>query len=173
MNGIKVAGLAALLVAGVVAVVPARAADSVVTPDIGTAKPPPGAPPAMNSVMFTPAELAQIAKAVEDHLHPRAVEIAKASAAAASLAAQTAIAKPHVPNIYVSAVLDFGGGDWTVWANGLKVTPGRQSPLFRVTSVSGNSVDIEVPSEAGLRVRLQPNQTWRSREHDVVEGIVP
>ena len=128
------------------------------------------------SIMFTPDEVAAIGKAIDARLHPPAAEVAaranKSAAAVAMVAAEAEAARPHVPNIYVSAVVDFGGGDWTVWANGLKFTPDRQSPLFQIKSVSGNSVDIAVPSES-VRVRLQPNQTWRSRENDVVEGIVP
>ncbi len=82
-------------------------------------------------------------------------------------------AKPRLPNVYVSAILDFGDGNWTVWANGLRVTPDHQSPLFRVSSVRNNAAEIVVPGEDGGRFVLQPYQTWRSRQKDVVEGIVP
>jgi hypothetical protein len=127
----------------------------------------------VTSLMFTPEEVQAIDKAIADHLHPPAEMVEAKSQAAAADAALAELRKPHQPNIYVSAVVDFGGGDWTVWANGLKVTPDRQSPLFQVVAVNGDTVDIVPRAQPGTHVRLQPNQTWRSRQGDVVEGIVP
>ncbi len=125
------------------------------------------------ALFFWPDETASIAKAIEEHDHPPASELAaKAQALAAEQAAMD-ILRPRLPNVYVSAILDFGNGDWTVWANGLRVTPNSQSPLFRIVAVRGNSVDIVVPGDDGGRFVLQPYQTWRSRQKDVVEGIVP
>jgi hypothetical protein len=123
--------------------------------------------------MFTPSEIENINKAIADHIHPPAEMIAAEAKAQAEQQAQIEAAKPRVPNIYVSAVLDFGGGQWTVWANGLRVTPTRQPPMFKVVSVSGNTVEIVPRAQPSTHIRLQPYQTWRSREGDVVEGIVP
>lgn len=104
-----------------------------------------------------------------DHDHPSADQLAAQALSATVVEAK----RPRIPNIYVSAVLDFGAGDWTVWANGLRVTPDQQSPLFKVVAVHGNTVEISVTSDGGRRIALQPYQTWRSRQRDVVEGIVP
>lgn len=134
------------------------------------AKPASGAPQPTPSMMFTASQVKSILKAIADHEHPPAVE---AAAPAKAAEAAEAAAAPRVPNVYVSAVVDFGGGEWTVWANGQRVTPGHQAAAFQVLAVRGNSVDIEVPGEGGGRFRLEPYQTWRARDHSVVEGIVP
>lgn len=74
------------------------------------------------------------------------------------------------PNVSVSAVMDFGNGDWTVWANGYRIRPGHQAPGFTVVAVKDDLVDIVIPGDQEARVRLKSNQTWRARHRDVVEG---
>jgi len=187
----RIVGLSALLVA--LACLPASrtfAADAPPAPPTVLAPAEPAAPspaaaqpPATNatapavapvaSLMFTPQEVQAIDKAFADHLHPPAEQVAAQVNAAALQQAQIEAARPRVPNIYVSAVLDFGGGEWTVWANGLKLTPTHQSPLFHVVSVSGNTVEIVPIAQPSTHIRLQPYQTWRARQGDVVEGIIP
>lgn len=137
------------------------------SPSATASAPIPPKPPV--TVMFTPDEAKAIEQAFMDHDHPSAEQLAAQALSAAVVEAK----RPRIPNIYVSAVLDFGGGDWTVWANGLRVTPDQQSPLFKVVAVHGNIVEISVTSDGGTRIALQPYQTWRSRQRDVVEGIVP
>jgi hypothetical protein len=162
------------------AATPAAAAPADATPapsgDAATADEPPSqtyvAKP-YPSVFLWPDEISAIQKAIDEHDHPPASELAAKAHAEAQLQAAQEAARPRLPNIYVSAVLDFGGGNWTVWANGLRVTPNSQSPLFRVVSVRGNAVDIFVPGQDGGRFVLQPYQTWRSRQKDIVEGIYP
>jgi len=135
------------------------------------AAPPPGAE-TIGSLMFNPQEVQAVEKAYADHLHPAALAAAQAKAEAARQA-QIEAEKPRVPNIYVSAILDLGGGQWTVWANGIRITPDHQPPLFHVVAVNGNTVEIVSEAEASTHIRLQPNQTWISRDGSVVEGIVP
>ena len=74
------------------------------------------------------------------------------------------------PNVSVSGVMDFGNGDWTVWANGYRIRPGHQAPGFTVVAVKDDVVDIVVPGDQEARIRLKSNQTWRARHRDVVEG---
>lgn len=149
----------------------APAAVPAATPAAAPASPPaaPSSPPF--SVMFTPEEIKAIDQAFFDRDHPLSAQASAQTQATVTAAAEAL--RPRIPNIYVSAVLDFGGGEWTVWANGLRVTPDQQSPLFKVVSVRGNTVDISVTSDGGTRISLQPYQTWRSRQRDVVEGIFP
>jgi hypothetical protein len=123
--------------------------------------------------MFWPEDVDAINKAIQDHEHPPAADLAAQARTDAAKSVADEAARPRKPNVYVSAVLDFGGGNWTVWANGLRITPDKQSPLFRVVSVHGDAVEIVVPGEGGGRFRLQPYQTWRSRQKDVIEGIEP
>ena len=149
------------------AVAPQASADE----DAAEAPKPPKPP--YPSLFLWPDEVAAINHAIEDRDHPPAGEIAAKAHEEAQKAAATDASKPHLPNVYVSAILDFGDGNWTVWANGLRVTPNSQSPLFHIVAVRGNSVDIMVPGDGGGRFVLQPYQTWRSRQKDVVEGIYP
>jgi hypothetical protein len=159
---------------------PAAATQTHVATEPAQSPRPPAAPQAATpehklfpSIMFWPDEVAAIEKAIEEHEHPPvAVQQAKADARAAQAAAEEG-RRPRMPNVYVSAILDFGDGNWAVWANGLRVTPTSQSPLFHVNAVRGNAVDIVVPGANGAHFQLQPNQTWRSRQRDIVEGIYP
>jgi hypothetical protein len=80
---------------------------------------------------------------------------------------------PRAPNIYVTAIADYGGGQWTVWANGYRINPNRQPPDFTVLAVNTDRAEIEVKGEQPIRVTLRSAQTWRSRSQDVVEGIFP
>ncbi len=150
---------------------PAAPAPATAAPVPDANAPTPPKPPF--SVLFAPDEFQAINQAFADHDHPSAAQLASQRQAAAIVAATVEAQQPRIPNIYVSAVLDFGGGDWTVWANGLRITPDQQSPLFKVVAVRGNTVDISVTSDGGTRIALQPYQTWRSRQRDVVEGIAP
>ncbi|HIJ38901.1 MAG TPA: hypothetical protein HPP80_08405 [Rhodospirillaceae bacterium] len=78
------------------------------------------------------------------------------------------------PNIYVSAVMEIGKDDWTVWANGYRIKADHQPPGFQVVGVRNNVVDIVVQQgDQTYKLKLQPFQTWRSAHHDVIEGIVP
>jgi hypothetical protein len=132
---------------------------------------PPAAP--IPSLMFTDVQVKQIQRAIAAH----EAQIANVNNAGnENIAADAADAVGpggEMPNIYVSAVLDLGGGRWTVWANGLRITPTHQPPLFSVAAVSGDSVEIVVPGDSGGRFRLRPFQTWVSSKRDVVDGIVP
>ena len=77
------------------------------------------------------------------------------------------------PNVYVSAILDFQDGRWTVWANGYRITAQAQAPDFTVVRVKENAADIVVPGADGAKFRLYPYQTWVASHHDIVEGIFP
>lgn len=76
-------------------------------------------------------------------------------------------------NIFVSALVDLGNGQWTVWANGYRISPDHQAPGFRVVSVKQNDVEIVTQGSDPVRFHLRPFQTWRAARHDIVEGIVP
>lgn len=80
---------------------------------------------------------------------------------------------PQGSNIYVSGIVDFGEGHWTVWANGYRISPTRQAPLFTVLAVKDDFAEIQVPGDKPERILLRPYQTWLVRSHNVVEGIVP
>lgn len=147
---------------------PAVAADAQPAADAAKSPKPP-----YPLLFLWPEESAAIDQAISERDHPPATEVRAKAQAQEEAAAAAYNSGPHLPNVYVSAILDFGDGDWTVWANGLRVTPAQQSPLFHIVAVRGNAVDIVVPGAEGGRFVLQPFQTWRSRQKDVVEGIFP
>ena len=120
--------------------------------------------PARRSLMFTAQDMAKIVGAINDGNKPR-------SAILAPVPGQPA--KPVLPNIYVSAVADYGSGGWTVWANGLRIAPGRKAPGFRIVAVRDDRVEIMVDGDPPERVVLRPHQTWLSASDDIVEGIIP
>jgi hypothetical protein len=119
------------------------------------------------SLMFTPDEVNAIRKA----LVPQPVE--EASQGGGGTDATAAKGKAKSPNIYVSAILDLGEGQWTVWANGQRITQDRQLPQFRILSVKQNAVEIVLPVDPPTKFSLHPYQTWRVDHHDIVEGIFP
>ncbi len=125
------------------------------------------APPAPSnrSLLFNSADASAIARAIGDYERSKKVGV--------PVVADDQAPPPAVPNIFVSALAYYGEGEWTVWANGYKIVPGRQAPDFSVVSVSADKVEIVVAGDSPARFTLQPYQTWRSRSRDVVEGIVP
>ncbi|HIJ63640.1 MAG TPA: hypothetical protein HPQ04_13175 [Rhodospirillaceae bacterium] len=124
------------------------------------------------SLLFTEGEVGAIEKGqtIFDRLNgnPSAADSEAPSAAGTE---ETPLSTQ--PNVTVSAVMDFGNGDWTVWANGYRIRPGHQAPGFTVIAVRHDVVDILVPGEQEAHLRLKANQTWRSRHRDIVEGLAP
>lgn len=75
-------------------------------------------------------------------------------------------------NLYVSAILYMGPGDWTVWVNGQPVAPDAPAELFEVIDVGPGYVRLAVPwGEGGTRdVLMRTHQTFVPRRGDVLEG---
>ena len=126
------------------------------------------APPPPRTAMFTSAEVAQILSAISDASKPHS------NLATSAVSGDTIEPiKPIIPNIYLSAVADYGAGHWTVWANGQRIMPGRQTPGFQIVAVRDDRVDILVEGDTPAHITLRPHQTWLSVSKDVVEGIIP
>lgn len=118
-----------------------------------------------NSLLFYEGDAHALSQAIRDFDRMRVT--------GAVVEEKQAEAPPDVPNIFVSALAYYGEGDWTVWANGYRVTPTRQPPQFSVIAVNADKAEIAVGGSKPARFFLRPSQTWRSRTNDVVEGIVP
>lgn len=75
-------------------------------------------------------------------------------------------------NLYVSAILYLGPGDWTVWVNGRAVSPEAPPDLFEVVEVGPSFVRLAVPwGEGGTRdILMRAHQTFVPRRGDVLEG---
>jgi len=116
-----------------------------------------------NSILFNDADEFALKRAILDYERMRVT----------GSSVEEAVATPDSPNIFVSALAYYGEGQWTVWANGYRVTPGHQAPGFTVVAVSEETAEIAVGGGKPAHFALRPYQTWRSRTNDVVEGIFP
>ena len=127
------------------------------------------------SLLFTDAEMIAVEKglAAFDRLSGNASSAAADSETTPGAAGPEELPVSTQSNVTVSAVMDFGNGDWTVWANGYRIRPGHQAPGFTVVAVRHDVVDILVPGEQEAHLRLKANQTWRARHRDIVEGLAP
>ncbi|WP_199175496.1 hypothetical protein [Telmatospirillum siberiense] len=127
--------------------------------------PPPGEPGAGGrTLLFSAEEAAAIRRALAGQSE---------GGASADMEKAVSAGKGGAANIFVSALVDLGNGQWTVWANGYRISPDHQPPGFRVISVKENDVEIVTLGDEPARFHLRPFQTWRAARHDIVEGIVP
>lgn len=74
--------------------------------------------------------------------------------------------------LYLSTILYYSPEEWTIWINGVPISPKQELRSFEVTEISPDHVDLLVPLSAqGMRpVRLSPNQTFVTKSGAVVEG---
>jgi hypothetical protein len=77
--------------------------------------------------------------------------------------------------LYLSTILYFSPTDWTIWVNGVPISPDQEFKAFKVTQITPSYVELLIPLSAqGMRpIRLGPNQTFVTRSGIVVEGRVP
>jgi len=75
-------------------------------------------------------------------------------------------------SLYLSTIVYYGPKDWTIWVNGLPISPGQDFQSFRITDIGPRFVELLVPLSAqGMRpVRLEPNQSFIVKSGAVVEG---
>lgn len=75
-------------------------------------------------------------------------------------------------DLYLSTILYSSPKDWTIWVNGVAISPNQDFQTFQVTSITPTYVELLVPLSAqGMRpVRLGPNQTFIAKTGDVIEG---
>ncbi len=74
--------------------------------------------------------------------------------------------------LYLSTILYSGPNDWTIWVNGVPISPGQEFQSFQVSDIKPSYVELTVPLSAlGMRpVRLSPNQTFVAKSGAVIEG---
>jgi hypothetical protein len=75
-------------------------------------------------------------------------------------------------SLYLSTIVYYGPKDWTIWVNGLPISPGQDFQSFQITDIGPRFVELLVPLSAqGMRpVRLEPNQSFIVKSGAVVEG---
>ncbi|NKB44854.1 MAG: hypothetical protein GKS03_11315 [Alphaproteobacteria bacterium] len=75
-------------------------------------------------------------------------------------------------NLFLSSILYFSPKEWTIWINGLPISPNQEVDSFEVVGINSAHVEMIVPlSATGMRpVRLEPNQTFISQTGVILEG---
>jgi len=75
-------------------------------------------------------------------------------------------------SLYLSTIVYYGPKEWTIWVNGLPISPGQDFQSFQITDIGPRFVELLVPLSAqGMRpVRLEPNQSFIVKSGAVVEG---
>jgi hypothetical protein len=76
--------------------------------------------------------------------------------------------------LYLSTIVYYGPKDWTIWVNGVPISPKQEFQAFQVTQIEPDFVELLVPLSAqGMRpIRLSPNQTFITKTGTVIEGRV-
>jgi hypothetical protein len=75
-------------------------------------------------------------------------------------------------SLYLSTIIYYGPKDWTIWVNGVPISPDQDFQSFTVADIGPDFVELLVPLSAqGMApVKLSPNQTFVVRSGAVVEG---
>lgn len=75
-------------------------------------------------------------------------------------------------SLYLSTILYYGPKQWTIWVNGVPITPQQEFSEFKVTDIGPDYVELLIPLSAqGMRpVRLSANQTFIAKSGTIVEG---
>ena len=78
------------------------------------------------------------------------------------------------PLVYLTAIVYFDAGAWSIWLNGARVTPDQPLAHVDVVSVSREAVDLALhvaSDRPPVAVRLRPNQTFVASTGRVTEGV--
>jgi hypothetical protein len=75
-------------------------------------------------------------------------------------------------SLYLSTIIYYGPKEWTIWVNGVPISPDQDFQSFTVADIGPDFVELLVPLSAqGMApVKLSPNQTFIVRSGAVVEG---
>ncbi len=75
--------------------------------------------------------------------------------------------------LYLSAIVYIGPGAWTIWLNGVRITPDMRIGGIDILSVGRDAVRLEMrvfTNRPPVSVRLRPNQTFVTATREVIEG---
>ena len=125
----------------------------------------------------TPAQPAPEASRVPDTLMFSIDELTEVQSRAAATTQEKETGKDRSGEIekatlYLSTILYYGPKSWTIWINGVPISPGQEFQSFQITDIKPDYVELTVPLSAlGMRpVKLSPNQTLIVASGTVVEG---
>ena len=88
---------------------------------------------------------------------------------------EVAIAEPLLPHArpgrgtghYLGALLYYGEGRWTLWLDGMKITPQTAPASPKILAVTPESVTLQVD---GRTVTLRPHQRYDQSSQSIEEG---
>ena len=152
-----------------------------------------GIPPAPLSLLLSDADLQVIMEALYGGDEEEAVEEAEdiediqevVVIEPKPVAAEPAIPETAPPPIrrkvrpvgpatlYLSAIVYIGAETWTIWLNGVRVTPDMRIGGIDIVSVGRDAVRLEMrvlTNRPRVSVRLRPNQTFVTATRVVIEG---
>jgi len=98
-------------------------------------------------------------------------------AAVAAQSTTTTVAAPVVygpPILYLTAIVYFNPQAWSIWLNGVRVTPDHQLPMVDVISVTREADELKlhrVNNQAPVMLQLRPNQTFIAVTGMTYEGM--
>ncbi|MCH7930823.1 MAG: hypothetical protein IH906_01235 [Proteobacteria bacterium] len=140
-----------------------------------------GIPPAPLSLLLSDADLQVIMEALYGGDAEEEVEVIEPKPVAAEPAipetAPPPIRKKVRPvgpaTLYLSAIVYIGPETWTIWLNGVRVTPDMRIGGIDIVSVGRDAVRLKMrvlTNRPPVSVRLRPNQTFVAATREVIEG---
>ena len=149
-----------------------------------------GIPPAPLSLLLSDADLQVIMEALYGGDEEEEVEEAEDIEELVVIEPKPVAAEPAIPEtapppirkkvrpvgpatLYLSAIVYIGPETWTIWLNGVRVTPDMRIGGIDIVSVGRDAVRLEMrvlTNRPRVSVRLRPNQTFVTATREVIEG---
>ena len=147
-------------------------------------------PPAPLSLLLSDADLQVIMEALYGGDEEEEVEEAEDIEEVVVIEPKPVAAEPAIPEtapppirkkvrpvgpatLYLSAIVYIGPKTWTIWLNGVRVTPDMRIGGIDIVSVGRDAVRLEMrvlTNRPRVSVRLRPNQTFVAATREVIEG---
>ena len=149
-----------------------------------------GIPPAPLSLLLSDADLQVIMEALYGGDEEDEVEEAEDIEEVVVIEPKPVAAEPAIPEtapppirrkvrpvgpatLYLSAIVYIGPETWTIWLNGVRVTPDMRIGGIDIVSVGRDAVRLKMrvlTNRPPVSVRLRPNQTFVTATREVIEG---
>ena len=147
-------------------------------------------PPAPLSLLLSDADLQLIMEALYGGDAEEDVEAAENIEEVVVIEPKPVAAEPAIPEtapppirkkvrpvgpatLYLSAIVYIGLETWTIWLNGVRVTPDMRIGGIDIVSVGRDAVRLKMrvlTNRPPVSVRLRPNQTFVAATREVIEG---
>ena len=90
-----------------------------------------------------------------------------------ALASKNAQNNSFYPDIHLGAVMYYGPGEWTLWLQGERWTPGTERADLHILDVTPDEVRLAVitaPETTSQEITLRPHQTYQIATGRIIEG---